>query len=338
MKRIFFTLLLSFIVAVPAYAVQRGQATMTWLGIASSARDEAIGGTATLGDADAGCAFTNPAGLGRISRGSAFASYTSWIADMAVADIAVAYHVRNIGAFALAFRSMDYGSFTFTQVALNSQGYILTPEDKTGDVAGTMMGLAYGRALTDKFAVGGQVKYVTDVLGTMDTFDATTSTLTENDEAELDAVLFDFGTSYDTGWKGVVISMTIQNFGASQKASNGVEEFTPPLTFKVGLAANVLKFAGIETDMADLTVRTEGVDPRDDREGFNVGGELKLMPMEAGFVALRGGYSRRDAGGLSLGCGVGTTLAGFTGRFDYAYSDYGNILGGVNRFGLTLAF
>ena len=98
---------------------------------------------------------------------------------MTVMDFGVAYHLTNIGTFALAFRSMDYGDFTFTEVALNSWGY--QEVDGAGDVGGMMIGLAYGRKLTDKFSVGGQFKYVSDKLGAMNTIDAITGVITEND-------------------------------------------------------------------------------------------------------------------------------------------------------------
>lgn len=340
MKHLFFTCLLIIAAAFPATAAQRGQATMTWLGIASSPRDEAMGGVASLGDATASCAFTNPAGLGRIERGSAYFTYTSWLADMAVSDVAVAYNVHSIGTFGLAVRAMDYGDFVFTKVALNAKGYNITPSDSTGTPAGTMVGISYGRMLTNKFSVGGQIKYVADKLGVMDTYNSTTDVLSPMQEAKLDAVLFDFGTSYQTGWNGVNLSMTIQNFGTSQKASNGVEEFTPPLTFKVGLEADVLQFAQLQNDMTQVTVRFEGVDPRDDRENLNVGMEVVSTPVEKVSLALRGGWGRRDVGGMSYGFGVGVPdlMGGIGGSFDYSYSDYGDILGSVSRMGLSVNF
>lgn len=340
MKHLFFTCLLIITTAFPAVAAQRGQATMTWLGIASSPRDEAMGGVSSLGDASASCAFTNPAGLGRIERGSAYFAHTSWLADMSVIDLAIAYTVPDIGTFGIAVRSMDYGDFVFSKVALNSQGYSITPSDSTSSVVGTMVGISYGRKLTDKFSVGGQFKYVTDKLGVMDTYNSGTGVLSPMEEAKLSAILFDFGTSYHTGWNGVNLSMTIQNFGASQKASNGVEEFTPPLTFKIGLEADVLQFARMQNDMASVRVRLEGVDPRDDRENLNVGVEIESKPVEKVSLALRGGWARRDVGGMSLGFGLGVPeiMGGVGGTFDYSYSNYGDILGSVNRFGLSVNF
>jgi hypothetical protein len=332
------TCLLGLAVVTPTSAAQRGQATMTWLGISASARDEAMGGTASAGDASALCAFTNPAGLGRVERGSVFFNTTSWLADMSVTDAAVAYRVPSIGTFSLALRSMDYGDFTFTTLFANEDGYIYTPSDSSGDVAGMMIGVGYGRKLTDKFSIGAQLKYVSDKLGKMNILDKALNRVNYGEAADQSAYLFDFGTSYHTGWKSVTINMTIQNFGRSQKASNGVEEFTPPLTFKVGLEADALQFVGMEIPMADLKVRFEGADPRDDRLGFNTGAELVLKPMDMVNVAVRGGYSRRDQGGLTFGAGVGTNIGGFNTKLDWGYSDWGGVLGAVNRMGVSFAF
>ena len=336
MKRVFLTCFLSLVLAAPSFAAMRGQATMTWLGIAASAREEAMGGIASLGDADASCAFTNQAGLGRIERGSVFFNHTGWLADMTIMDFSAAYNVTGIGTFALSFRSLDYGDITFTRVAINPYGYELV--DDGGDVGGMMVGLAFGRKLTDKFSVGGQFKYASEKLGSMSTIDAITGTVTEDDQADQSAVLFDFGSSYETGWKGVIVSMTIQNFGSSQKASNGVEEFTPPLTFKIGLEADVFAFANAQNDLSEFIVRVEGVDPRDDREAINFGGEFRITPSESAFLALRGGWARRDAGGVSFGAGLGLNAGGVGVVVDYSYSDYGDILGAVNRIGLSIGF
>lgn len=330
--------LLTMGIAAPTSAAQRGQATMTWIGIPASASDEAIGGVTSASDASATCAFTNPAGLGRIERASVFLNHTSWLADMTINDLAVAYRVPNIGTFALSFRSMDYGDFTFTKLADNGRGYDFVSDDSAGTVAGTLIGLAYGRKLTDKFSIGGQIKYASDKLGKMDTYDRASERLNYGQQAALTAYLFDFGTSYHTGWKSLTINMTIQNFGASQKASNGVEEFTPPLTFKVGMSADALDLIGMRNDLFGLTIRTEGTDPRDDRLGFNAGGELRLKATDIATVAVRGGYSRRDAGGLTFGAGVGGALGPVRAQLDYAYSDWGGILGSVNRVGLGVAF
>lgn len=332
------TCLLGLAVVNPTSAAQRGQATMTWLGIAATARDEAMGGTATAGDGSAACAFTNPAGLGRVGCRSVFFNTTSWLADMSVTDAAVAYRWNDIGTFALSLRSMNYGDFTFTTLFANEDGYIYTPSDSSGDPAGMMVGFAYGRKLTDKFSIGAQLKYVSDQLGKMNVLDKALNRVNYGEEANQSAVLFDFGTSYHTGWKSVTINMTIQNFGSSQKASNGVEEFTPPLTFKVGLEADAFQLVGMNIPMADLLVRFEGADPRDDQLGFNTGAELMLKPMDLVNLAVRGGYTRRDQGGLTFGAGVGTTLGGFNTKLDWGYSDWGGVLGGVNRVGVSFDF
>jgi hypothetical protein len=105
------------------------------------------------------------------------------------------------------------------------------------------------------------------------------------------------------------------------------------------VAGNVLEFVGMEDAPVSLLVRAEGTDPRDARERLNVGSELKFVPMSGLYAAARGGYATRQReGGLSFGLGVGGALGPVRGSVDYAYSDYGSILGGVNRIGLSVSF
>lgn len=319
-------------------AVQRGQATLAWLTIPANARDAAMGNTAVFNDEDASAAFQNPAGLGRIQRGNAYFMYTTWLADMTVMDLAVAYRLPNIGTFAVTARSMDYGDFNFTQLATNPDGYIDLTSADVGTVGGFLVGLAYGRKLTDKFSVGGQIKYASDRLGKFDVVDRM-GRLTPNSQATVSGMLLDFGTNYNTGWRSINLSMAIQNFGTQKGASNGREEFTAPLIFKVGVAADVLEFAGIEDAPLSLLVRAEGTDPRDAREGLNVGGELKYRVGGGLFAAARGGMvTRQHDGGMTFGFGLGGMVGQVQGKVDYAYSDYGSILGGVNRIGVSVSF
>ena len=333
------TLLIGFGSADLAWAaVQRGQATLSWIAIGASARDAAMGGTAVFTDQDASAAFQNPAGLGRLQRGNVFVNRTQWLADMAINDIAVAYRLPNIGTLAVAVRTIDYGEFKFTAIdATNPQGYRDLPADTVGTPGGFVVGLAYGRKLTDKFTVGGQVKYASDRLGKMNVLEQ--QTVKTGSEAKISGFLLDFGTNYNTGFKSLNISMAIQNFGSEKGASNGRGEFTAPLTFKVGLSANVLEFAGMEDAPMSLLVRAEGTDPRDAREGLNLGTELKFMPMSGIYAAARAGMAtRQDDGGMSFGLGVGGTVGPVQAAVDYAYSDYGSILGGVNRIGVSVSF
>lgn len=317
--------------------VQRGQATLAWLTISANARDAAMGNTAVFTDENASAAFQNPAGLGRIQRGNVYVDYTKWLAEMSVADLAVAYRVPQIGTFALAVRSMNYGDFQFTKLATNVAGYEDLTSSDVGTVGGWMFGLGYGRMLTDKFTVGGEIKYASDKLGQMTTVDRQ-GNITQNSKATVSGFLLDFGTNYNTGWKSLNLSMAIQNFGTQKGASNGREEFTAPLIFKVGVAADVLDFLGLEDAPAGLTVRMEGTDPRDEREGFNIGSEFVYNLSDGLQTAVRGGWSRREAGGLSFGAGVGGTFGGTHATLDWAYSDYGSTLGAVNRAGLSVSF
>jgi hypothetical protein len=100
--------------------------------------------------------------------------------------------------------------------------------------------------------------------------------------------------------------------------------------FKVGVADDI--FHG---EYQHVTMIIDLLHPTDNTERMNFG-------MEYGFfnkMFLRGGYRlNSDLGEWSFGAGINQTLLGVKGTIDYAYTDYGEIMGGVNRISVAFGF
>lgn len=289
-----------------------GQAGMSWLSIPIGARGAALGNAYTGLANDASSVFWNPAGLAYTSGINVFFNQTRWIADINVNAGVASYEAGNIGIFALSFVSMDWGDLKGTQRANNEQGFIRTGTFSPSDWA---VGLAYARQISNSFAIGGNLKYISENLGSslIGSFDNPAEFT-----AEMNLLAFDFGTTYYTGYRDLRLAMSFSNF--SKEGKYVTEHFSLPLTFKFGLAMNVAPFMTEDTDHV-LSLGIDAVHPRDYTERLHVGAEYSFRNM----IFLRGGYKANyDEQDLTLGGGVNYAIGGVALGIDYSYIMFTN--------------
>jgi hypothetical protein len=226
------------------------------------------------------------------------------------------------GVVGIMVQTVDYGDLNMTVRSDNVQGYqdlgTFTPK-------GTMIGIGYARALSELFAVGGDVKWVRQNLGRgVIGFDQTGGYNSQADVADLYA--FDFGITYKTGFKSLEFGMVARNF--SKEARFIDEGFQLPLTFRFGLSMNVLDLADIKKEDHQLLVTIDAEHPRDYPERIKMGAEYRFMDLlsvRAGFISLA------DEQKFSYGVGLQKALGGVGLGVDYAYTPFG-IFGNVHRF------
>jgi hypothetical protein len=337
MKKICFLIVLILFIwsAQPAQAEMKklGQAGMTFLSIGGSARAAGMANVFDWAQNDLATVFYNPAGLATVENRAFFFNYTQWIADMSVSNMAISWNTGDYGVFALHAQLMDYGDFNGTAIANNDLGYV---DIDVGDVSAMSIGIGYGIKLTDLFAIGGNIKLVSQKLGKNDTY-VGNQLETGGKTNEVSDVAFDFGTSFNTGFRSLMLTMSIRNYAGQQLYEN--EEFQLPQTYKIGVAADlwqVFESAPAEDHTALLAI--EGVDPHDRPEYVNFGLEYGMMHM----LSLRLGWSTSQAadglGGFGAGAGFKLDTGAFVGNVDVSYSDYGSILGEVLRFSLSGSF
>ena len=184
------------------------------------------------------------------------------------------------------------------------------------------IGLGYGKALSDRFLVGGQVRYVAQSLGKSVIPGAGTK------RNVADVLSFDFGTIYRTGFKSLSFGMSVRNF--SQEIKFEEEGFQLPLTFKIGLSINALDFTTLNPEDHALLVVMDAVHPRSYPEYINLGIEYMFMNS----IALRAGYiSNQTEYDFTLGFGV--QQFGF--KVDYAYQDFG-VFSSLHRFSVGFSY
>ena len=281
------------------------QTGLKFLSIGVSARQAALADAFTAADGNSVSQFYNPAGMARLD-GIADVSLgsVSWIADIKHHHASIALKAGDLGVFGLAFQYADYGKIEATILANNSQGFLDIGTIKPNAYS---VGLGYARALTDKFSVGGNVKYVRQDLGVGTTEasyiggagSVTGATLDGQNKNALDVVAFDFGLIYQTGYKSLNIGMSVRNFAREVKYQK--ESFQLPLTFRIGVSMNVLDFTDFDRNQHSLLVTVDAEHPRDFPEQMKVGLEYVFMDL----VAARIGYvSPADEHSLSYGLGL----------------------------------
>jgi hypothetical protein len=297
------------------------QTGFNFLSVSTDARATAMGEAFTTIEGSSTSLFYNAAGLASITSFVDLSlNQMKWIADIRYLSGAAAFapFEGRYGVIGISFMTIDYGVFNFTQVAANEQGY----NDLEGWPAPSayVIGLGYGRALSDHFSVGGQVKYASQDLGQSNVpvytsyVDGTGKTRQDTTydlrDYSTGTLAFDFGTLYKTGLKSLAFGVAISNFAPEIKYER--ESFQLPLSFRIGLSMNLLDLVPGVGDDHSFCASIDAVHPRAYSEYLNIGGEYVFSKT----VALRIGYITNHPD-YDLTAGVGIQKMGIA--VDYSF-------------------
>ena len=307
------------------------QTGMKFLSLSLDARASALGGALTAVEGNSLTMFYNPSTMG--FRDQAFdvsAGQVSFIADINYIYGSAAYvpGQGEYGVFGVTFVSVDYGDLIGTIRAENEQGFLETGMFSPVAYA---FGFGYAKSLTDQFSIGGNIKYVQqDLTGGFVNFDADQNGVAI--ETNKNVMVFDLGLLYRTGFKSLNFGMSIRNF--AQEITYIEESFQLPLTFRIGLAMNMMDLTSIDKNVHSILFSVEATHPRDFAEQVSFGAEYEFMQM----FALRAGYSfPNDEHGFSAGVGFHKDISDYLFAIDYAYTPFG-IFNEVHRFTIGLGF
>ncbi len=284
-----------------------GTAGGQFLRIPVGARATALGKAYVAAGTDGSTLFWNPAGVMRTpGRVNYFASHVAYTADINLDFVSIHHRRQNFG----------YG---LTMGVLRSGDILRTDEyhqEGTGEYFNAnqfFLGASLARAMTDRFSIGGTVKYYQENL----------------DEYQIKSLLADLGILYLVGWHDLRIGFAVRNFGSDLKPSG-----TPPVLpdgyqasadFQSFPAPTVGSFGVANTwtlgRNVDLMTAADFNHPSDYKESFRFGTELGLRRM----LFLRSGYeTSRTEGGFAAGFGLQLNRKQFRIRVDYAFSDMGS--------------
>jgi hypothetical protein len=338
MRKISFTfiilILLSQIFSNNMFAQGRqklAQTGLKFLSVSLDPRASGMGDAVTSVFANSTAMLYNPSVMGGMDGMSDFSfGSTRWIADInyIYGTAALKLFDGDYGIFGVSLVAVDYGDFIGTVVAPNDNGYLEVGTFKPTSMA---MGLGYANQLSEKFSIGGNVKYVRQSLGTAVTgYDA--EGIRKVEDNAVSAIAFDFGILYHTGFKSLDFGMSVRNFSAELKYKD--EKFQLPLTFKIGVSMNVFDLVDIDKKMHSFLIAVDASHPRDYREQLSFGAEYLFMNT----FAIRGGYTfPTDEQEFTAGIGIKQSIADFKFGIDYSYTPFG-IFDNVHRFSINLAY
>jgi hypothetical protein len=307
------------------------QTGFQFLSVRSDARANGMAGALNAVECGSAAIYYNPATLGFMNGAiDVTASYNMWIADIQHNAFTGAFNIGGgrYGAVAFSLANVDYGEIEGTEFWGNDQGYI-----ETGTIHPTAMqaGLGYAISLSTKFAIGGQVRWAGQDLGASNVLIEDLQTGTSSVETRrhvANALAFDFGTFFKTGWKSFVFGMSVRNF--SGEVMYEEESFQLPLTFTMGVSMDLMDFVESASDQHSLLLSVDASHPRSYPEYIDLGLEYKFMDV---FFARVGYMGNRDERGITFGSGV--QVAGI--QIDYSYTPFG-IFNNSQSFTLRYSF
>ena len=296
-----------------------------WLKIENGVRGISMGGSQVASGRGMTGAHYNPASIAFLGGSEFFYSKSNYLADIS----------HNTLAYGTRLSPTDY--FGLHLFYLNSGDMKVTTEakpDGTGEtfqVTDLSLRLIYGRQLTDRLRLGGALKYIREDIFT----------------AYMQSFVFDLGSNFDTGIYGLILGMSVSNFGPDvqfhgegleivvadttardSKLSKITKKFSVPLTFRLGIQKDV--WGGDDESTSRLTVSTDAINPID----YTVYGGIGVEFSWRDIAFIRGGAKLfHDTAGLSLGGGLKWSMF----AVDYAYVNYG-ILKETHQFGINLEF
>jgi hypothetical protein len=307
------------------------QSTMNFQTVSISPRASAMGEAFAAVGMGAESIFLNPAGVMESTKRYDVKMYiTQWIAEINYMAGAMTWNSTNFGTIGLSFMTVDYGTIYGTSLlAPGEQSLYPLGYKDNGDVANVgaySFGLTYGRAISTKFLVGGNIRFVGQNLGQ----NMMAAGMKDNNATKL---VFDAGVKYYTGFKSFRFGMAIRNFSSNIKREEIDEQL--PLTFTMGVAMDIfdLIYTAHSKDNS-LTLAVDFLHPNNYSERMNLGLEYRIFNK----IALRGGYqSNQDLASWSIGAGLNTAIGGNEIEFNYSYSNF-EIFDAVTRFSIGIGF
>lgn len=301
------------------------QSGFQFLSVVSDAHASAMGEAMTSLQFGSSSLFFNPAGMSNMQTFvDVSASANKWIADINHYTLSVAINPYNgnYGVIGFTIQSVDYGEFYGTRVNKTSPfGYDDVGIFKLSAIA---IGIGYAKQLSDKFSVGGQIRWVHQDLGEsiIPVINVGLDTTEQKVTNKLSPLVFDFGTQYRTGFKSLVFGMSVRNFSSEVKYAK--EGFQAPLVFTLGISMNLLDLINELPYNQSLYLSIDASHHRDHPEQIKVGIDYKIFNA----FSIRVGYmSNNFESGITYGIGV--SKYGFT--FDYSYTPFG-VFDKVQRF------
>ncbi len=314
---------------------KKGTTAAAFLSIGQGTRATGMGSAFVALADDPSALYWNPAGITKVNGVGFIVDHTKWIADVDYNFLGVTYNLGELGTIGLSFTTSNIGDMKVTTIE--------KPEGtgETFSATDAAFSLAWAIQLTENFSIGFNPKFVYQNIW----------------KTSASAFAIDMGVQYVTPFDGMVLGMSISNFGTKMQlegnsalvlydpdpnssGNNGsipaylqTDSWELPLNFRVGVA-----YVPLKTDQHKISLALDALHVSDNYESVNFGGEYTFND----FFSIRGGYKslflKNSEESYSFGAGIKQLLLGNTAvQFDYAYQDFGR-LNNIQKFSLSITF
>jgi opacity protein-like surface antigen len=312
-----------------------GTTAAQFLGISVGARATGLGGAFGSVADDATALYWNPAGIARVGHSELSISHTQWLVNTNFNWAGMSLALDRNNSIGVHFTQLDYGEDIVTTID-EPMG--------TGDRWSAMdvaVGVSYARNLTDRFSVGGSVKYINQRIWS----------------ESASAFALDIGMLFITGFNDMRLGVSISNFGTDMKldgknlsiryrldpdsyGSNDAipgrlltDSFVLPLFFRVGVSMDIIK-----QDKNHLLVSSDALYPNDESPFVSAGLEYTWNNL----LSVRGGYRtlfvNEPVETWTFGGGVNISLTpGMRVKIDYVYQEFG-VFSNIQSFSVGMSF
>jgi hypothetical protein len=311
-----------------------GTSAAHFLGIGLGPKAIGMAGAFTSIADDASTLYWNVGGISRLPQSEALFTTSDWLVDTNLNLLAAVLKLDQSNAIGIYFTQLDYGREEITDLYNQSgTGLFWTASD-------VVSGLSYARNLTDRFSIGGTLKYIRQSIynesASSVALDLGLLYINRNDLFRIGMSISNFGSDMTMDGKDLFhqIDLDPDNQGHNETivAKLKTDSWPLPLLFRVGVSSNVLN-----TDVFRATVSADFLMPSDDVESGSFGAEIAFLD----YVFLRGGYQSfgnpSSEEGITLGGGAKAYISGLSITVDYAVQDFG-IFGYIPHWGLSVRY
>ena len=314
-----------------------GTSAATFLRIPVGARASGMGSSFVSMINDPTALYWNPSAITSVNSNALVVDHSLWMPGIYFDFAGLILPIENLGTLGLSVTILHTNEMEITTVE-EPMG-----TGETFTASSFALGFSYSRYLTDRFSIGGTFKYIRETI-----FNSVASGLA-----------FDVGTLYETPFAGIRLGASISNFGTrmqmtgedlnvrvdiapDQEGNNqsivgklNTDEFDLPLIMRIGISGEV-----INTEDFRLTLSADGINPNDNSQSVDIGGEIGLLHNK---VLLRSGYKdlflKENETDLAFGFSINeiNVLGNVFLSVDYAYQNFVH-LNDSNRFTLTIKF
>ena len=330
MKKIHIVFIVLFGVSFSETVTQEGTDAGNFLKLETGISGIGMGGARVASANNISGVGYNPAAISFTKGSELYFSYRNYLVDITIGSLGYATQLTPTNFLGLYLFYLDSGEMERTTID--------NPDGGIGSfkVQDLVFSGIYSRIVTDRLRLGITFKYIREDLW----------------QTGFSTVALDVGSIFDTGIYGLILGMSVSNFGPEiQYHGEGLEndnldELDPqmwstekwnlPLVFRLGVSNEIIGKNSIyvKDNSQRLIVEADAVSPSDSKLYGSLGLEYSWNNI---LFVRTGSYINHHTAGFSFGAGLNYNLGILRFGANYAYSDFG-ILDGTSQFSINLGF